>query len=494
MTDGIALRYRRDEHEKRTKEIFEDLRNETRSSDDPEFFVRVEQINYSNREDGSAESVELSVFSKKIHDYDKETTLADRNDFTIRNNLTLRNYRPFFVSIIVPIVDKRNLGFFLEMGYRWFPANIDSRRSEIPGDERRNVFDATLVCSASPFQMDRLKIRIMTGMGPFYFNGVDINDLIKADYDEKLLNSCVASATDIEAELDAAWRHSGYDYIDIYNVGHGNADYIVGGSKRILYDIGYQYRKVPSLTKPLFPKATGSFARLKPGLVVISHWDSDHFMGCVYASDDVFDVNWIAPTLTSAADKSFSLNAFRLAAFLKAIGKLMLIDRASGCGTFYNTDIYADHVLVLKMGESSKPETRNITVRNREGLFIEIYGKEHGREYVETVLAGDVPYNSMFGSLFSSPKLRFMHVPHHCSEMILDKLKTSMWTNDFSHAIISTDKDKTGTSYNENAAHRRELGKKFGTHVHYTIGDLSRNIDEIRAVRLRKDGSVQERV
>ena len=488
MTDKTLLRYRRDEHERRTKEIFEDLRNETRPSDDPEFFVRVEQINYSNSEEGSAESVELSVFSKKIYDYDRETILSDRDD------LSTRNYRPFFASIIVPIAEKRNLGFFLEMGYKWFPAVVDSRRPEVPGDERRNVFDAVLVCSASPFQMDRLKIRIMTGMGPFYYNGVDINDLIKADYDEKLLNSCVASATDIEAELDAAWRNSGYDYIDIYNVGHGNADYIVGGSKRILYDIGYQYRKVPSLTKPLFPKATGSFARLRPGLVVISHWDSDHFMGCVYASDDVFDVNWIAPTLTSKADKTFSLNAFRLAAFLKVIGKLMLIDRATGCGTFYNTDIWADHILVLKMGESSKPETRNITVRNREGLFIELYSKEHGIKFVETVLASDVPYNSMFGSLFSSEKLRYIHVPHHCSEMILDKLITSMWTNDFSHAIISTDKNKTGTNYNENAIHRRELGKKFGTNVHYTVGDLSHSIDEIRALRLRKDGSVQERV
>ena len=467
------------DHAARTEAIFKDLRLRQRPDDDPWIFVRVEQINYSNVEVGVAESVELSVFSKKIYEYDKETILAERDD------LSIKNYRPFFVSILIPIDDKKKLLFFTELRDRWMPAVIDLRDKEIPGDERRNVFDATLVCSASPFQIDRFRLRIVTGMGPFLFNGKDINDLVKKDYDASIMNNCVADDDDIESELNAAWSPSGYDYIDIYNVGHGNADYIVGGRRRILYDIGYQYRKLPSLTASLFPKATRSFAALRPSLVIISHWDSDHFMGCVYLDDAAFDVKWIAPTLTSASDKTFSLNSFRLAAFLKATGKLMLIDRTKI--VFYNTDISADNWLLLKMGISHKPETRNITTRNREGLFIEIYENK----CVETLLAGDVPYNSLWGSAFTSAGFHFMHVPHHCSEMILDQLAASTWSGNNRHAVIST--DRAGTGYNENAGHRQELDNKFGKNVHYTIGDLSRTPDDIRALRLCRGGSVLER-
>ena len=68
---------------------------------------------------------------------------------------------------------------------------------------------------------------------------------------------------------------------------------------------------------------------IQPSLVIISHWDMDHFIGCVYASDDVFKVKWIATTLPEATAKDFSINAFRLATFLKATHKLMLVDKTT---------------------------------------------------------------------------------------------------------------------------------------------------------------------
>lgn len=485
MTDNTLLRYRRYEHEKRTKEIFEDLRALYRPQGDPGIFVKVEKINYSNTETEMAESVVLSVFSEKIYEYDRETILAERDD------LSVRNYRPFFATIIVPTEDREKLGFFLEMTGRWLPAELMPENSDAPGNPREGVFMATLVCSASPFQVYRHKIRITAGRGPFHFKGKDINDLINADYDPAIMNSCIANVTDIDDELDRAWNPSGYDYIDAYNVGHGNADYIVGGSKRILFDIGYQYKQFPSSTNPsqsLFPKAARSFAMIQPSLVIISHWDLDHFIGCVYVSDDVFKVKWIATTLPEATAKDFSINAFRLAAFLKATHKLMLVDRHDAGGFFGNTDLSADRYLLLKMGCCKKPETRNITKKNSEGLFIEIYN----REKVEVLLAGDVSYNSMWGSMFDSEELRFLHVPHHCSKMKLDRLTNSKWDKGDNHAVIST--DRAGAGYNEDGKHRSELTGKFGANVHYTCGALSRSVDEIRAVRMRKDGSVQERL
>ena len=484
MTDDTAL-YWRDEHKKRTKEIFDGLRTVNRPKGDPGIFVKVEKINYSDTENETAESVVLSVFSEKIYEYDIETVLAERDD------LSVRNYRPFFATIIVPTENREKLGFFLEMTGRWMPAVLMSENPDTPENPREGVFKATLVCSASPFKIYARTIRITAGRGPFYFNGKDINDLIRDDYDPAIMNSCIASWDDINAELDNAWNPSGYDYIDAYNVGHGNADYIVGGSKRILYDIGYQYRHFPTSTNPskaLFPKAAGSFAFMKPGLVIISHWDLDHFIGCAYASDDVFKVKWIATTLPDVTDKDFSINAFRLAAFLKATRKLMLVDRKRGVFLGY-TDLSRKHILTVKMGCCHKPETSNITGKNREGLFIEIYNE---RKHVEVLLAGDVSYNSMWGSMFDSEELRFLHVPHHCSKMKTDRLINSKWDKGDNHAVIST--NRIGAKYDEDGDHRRELNGKFKANVHYTSGALSRKADEIRAVRMCKDGSVQERV
>jgi hypothetical protein len=210
----------------------------------------------------------------------------------------------------------------------------------------------------------------------------------------------------------------------------------------------------------------------------------------VYASDDIFDVKWIATTLPDATDREFSINAFRLAAFLSATHKLMLIDRRKAGVLCSSTGHPADYYLMLKMGSCKERETSNISKKNREGLFIEIYNKKG----VEVVLGGDVSYNSMWRPLFKSKELRFMHVPHHCSKMKLDRLISATWPCDSKHAVISAGRDETGTTYDHYSPHKKELDIKFGKNVHYTSGDLSRNPDELRAVRLCKDGSVKERI
>ena len=74
----------------------------------------------------------------------------------------------------------------------------------------------------------------------------------------------------------------------------------------------------------------------------------------------------------------------------------MMVDRTNA-GVFsccaYGHDGYS---LNLQMGKIRPSETKNITKRNKEGLFIEIF---YGYD-IETVLSGDVPYNSMWDKPF----------------------------------------------------------------------------------------------
>ncbi len=427
-------------------------------------FVKVDQFHYSNLNYEIPESAELTVLTEMMYEYDKETILNPNQA------LSVRNYRPYFASIIIPIDSNKTFAFLRGLEQRWFPAMFQS------GD---NSFQTSILLSASPIQIHQRTIIIKKD--GYYYKGKEINDLIKQDYDPSQMNGCMAEDDLISAELNSKWGDNSYRYIDIYNLGHGNADYIIGNKKRILYDIGYPYRHFPNNLDPMFPKTMNSFGLLKPHLVIISHWDTDHYMGCAYASDHIFNVNWIAPTLTSNNDNTFTLNSFRLVAFLKSINKLKLVDRAKS-GTFKA----GANNLVIRMGDGKPNGNSNITTRNREGLYLELVEK-NGRT---SILAGDVPYNNMDSSIFKN-KLNFLHVPHHCSKMNLNILSNSI---NGCHAIISTDtKQKIGPWPDVDIKHEAILKTNFNNNIHYTIGNNFINKYKIRALRLNPNGTICQR-
>ena len=59
--------------------------------------------------------------------------------------------------------------------------------------------------------------------------------------------------------------------------------------------------------------------------MVLSHWDDDHIMGCVYAPEKLFECPWIAPEIV----KKNAISAKRLAAYLTKKNKLTIIQRNS---------------------------------------------------------------------------------------------------------------------------------------------------------------------
>lgn len=261
---------------------------------------------------------------------------------------------------------------------------------------------------------------------------------------------------DIEEMLKDAWGNEIPETIDIYNVGHGNADYIRGEKSRILYDVGYNYRCRPRIHDRRFPRAINAIRYMKPSMVILSHWDMDHFIACTCAKKELFQVEWIAPQLCGASGKLPGVNARRIAGYLLLSGKLHLVDRSQGPAVIAKIDCAQGVKISLELGGGNE----KLSASNREGLYIKIDG---GGRMPNVLLAGDVPYRCMLEDL--SEPIQFMHVPHHCSKMELDKMKNAGWKG--GAAVISVD-----TSNKVMVDHYNILCGQFNE-VKFTHGNLS---------------------
>ena len=101
------------------------------------------------------------------------------------------------------------------------------------------LLDGILETSASPVNYLKGKLLVFTNRAI----KKSVLNKINSMYDPRKFG--YTSSSDVENILNDAWV-SDFPYkIDIYNVGHGNADYIRGSKHRILYDIGYNYRSFP---------------------------------------------------------------------------------------------------------------------------------------------------------------------------------------------------------------------------------------------------------
>lgn len=389
--------------------------------------------------------VNISVLTDEILGYDAEMfQIQDRE-------MLFHTYRPYFISFLVPL-DQNNPSTISDLGDGWFLAHFDGPAAE--SDDNRSYVELTgiLETAASPVNYMDKRLFIFTDRSL----PQSVLDKINTTYDPSLF--VCTSSSDVETILNNAWANNFPNIIDIYNVGHGNADYIKGKNKRILYDIGYNYRTIPTYSSPKFPRATQALRQVNPCCVILSHWDLDHIIGCAYAEPKVFRVPWIAPFVSltksnakKAKEKGAYPNKIRLANYLRQLGSLYLVDRKQTNKLIAVISCAKDAEIRLWLGSGYD---KNITAENRRGLILEIVDKHSRKPHI--LLTGDVPYESM-PDILNIP-VDFMHVPHHCSNMILNRLKKIPGVGNC--AVISTNRDKTGT-INYNNCHYKELKRRF---------------------------------
>ncbi len=442
-------------HKERCKAIYDSLLS-TAHTDKTPMIVRLDSDTLQwNEQDDEVQFAEFSVLTKEIYDYDRENILREFSqtvpDWT-------NTYRPFFVSFTVEI-NRENKDFLESLADNWYIATFTPVDNQTSDNDRPNQsLIANLVFSASPVRLKGGRLTIYDSTPKW--NGIPINDLETTDYDPT--HFIVHTDTDIQAALTSAWENDIPKQIDFYNVGKANADYIRGyDNHRILFDVGYE--SIRGITfnanSSTYPKASNSLRQLKPNIVIISHWDTDHYIGCAYADSALFRVKWIAPALSSKP----SLNSFRLAAYLMHLKNLLLVNRSNrGARNIAAINCKRDYELKLNMGGGAEL----LTYINRKGLYLEF---TH-RDAAHTLLAADVPYKCM-GTIANIDDLRLLHVPHHCSRLYsLDLLTRSTLSHrGESYAIITTHMDDT-PSYIEDPYHKDNLDILFGhDNVWHTI-------------------------
>lgn len=411
---------------------------------------------------GGAQFARISLLTDEMLDYDSYL-------FEGEGGTHLANeYRPYFVDFIAPFAANR-FDNIESLDEEWHYGRFI--RPENPLQDERNVLYGTLETAASPvsyFEGRLLVFRDKKLRAPLL---AEINRTYGTGSFRPMDNS------EIESVLRDAWMGDAQETIDIYNIGHGNADYIRGRHHRLLYDIGYNYRSFPSRIPEHYLKAVKALRMLKPSCVILSHWDLDHIIGCAYAEKRIYSVKWMAPHLISAHDKKASVNAVRLAKYLEILGNLCLVDRNQmnkqiavvPCGNRVEIRL----LLGNRTGE-------RMTARNMEGLAVELFDPLGRHPHV--LLAGDVPYRCM-PALYTGG-IDFMHVPHHGSGMRLPG-----WMNSGNQglcAVISTNRRSDG-AINYDGTHHRALEEAF-SRVVSTIDNRTGDDEANLAVRIYYSG------
>ena len=420
-----------DFHEQKCHTIFDNIKNGA------SIYINVEQNTLEEIEENGTQYVRMSILSDEILSYDIET-------FRIEGREEILNrYRPYFVSFIVPIRENKLKNIYA-VGENWHEAKFINNEETVV--EEGILLQGTLETSASPINCIEGKLLVFQNKAM----KKEVLDKINNTYDPYKFPK--TDSKEIEKILNDAWSKDFPNTIDIYNIGHGNADYIRGAKHRILYDIGYNYRSFPSYNNSKYLKAVRSIRQLRPSCVILSHWDLDHIIGCAYAKQNIFCKKWIAPHLVSGKDKKASTNAIRLAHYLWVLGNLCLVDREQTNKLIATIPCRKNAEMKLWLGDGNT--TTRINRKNREGLIIQIYDKNNNLG--DVLLAGDVPYQSMPDIL--KRNIDFMHVPHHCSKMELARL-SAVPTGGIA-AVISTNRNTDG-DINCDEHHHDELEKKF---------------------------------
>lgn len=383
-----------------------------------------EKSNNIEQEEGAGEFIQLSLLTPTMLDYDRGIYEIVQSgwDQTI--------YRPYFFHFVVDINQMEESGFdFLRNEERWNQWYRGSFQQDLKGDNILS-FSGYVEKVASPVTYSKRKLFIIDEKLP---DKIVNNINYTYNFSD---NSCVEDK-DVKCELYRLLGDTVFTKGRVYSVGNGNCIYLYGKRKdqgclsrrkllgidaseriRVLYDIGYHVSAVPSklLETGKQPRATKAIRMLQPTCIILSHWDSDHYMGCAYGRDSLFNCRWIAPDCKDATP-----NAKRLAKYLKLKKKLMLIEREENKketgGREISTVPRTVPELRLWMGGNGGKEDRRLTKANRQGLVLELLNKR--KTSIHCLMMGDVPYQSFKDAIKTETidPCNYLIVPHHGSAM-----------------------------------------------------------------------------
>ncbi len=404
-----------------------------------------ESVNGQYNENQPLYYLHCSIVTYEMIQYDE--LALDQNELSI-DFVEDFKYKPYFIEFMIPVYE----GDVTECN-----ENIDKNmKDELSSLTSPIWFEARYVknCDNCNQKSPYIKGRLVECASPINFSDGCIEfvgKLTDSDY-KKLTNrinyiyntSSFSSQQDIEKVLEQTIT-SPLNIARAYNVGHGNliqlrSDY---SYPSMIYDIGYITKLQNTINKKSANKA---LLQLKASIVIISHWDSDHYWGA-YTNEKLWNVPWIAPDCAEEGN----ITGKRLIRFLKNLKKMYLIERLhTNQGTTSPTQPFAkleikqkDFKLEIYCGSG---KDKQITKKNCEGLVLKITNNS-----VSTLMCGDVPYLCLSDINTNNPQsYEYIIVPHHCSEMDTSKLNKQYLS--IENAII---------------CEKKETKKKVMSNTHY---------------------------
>ena len=440
------------------------MKNETRKMLEE---IKNGELIYAQIDLWEEQDITISLVNSKMLDYDELLYSDDEESF--------KNYKPYYASVVVNnSIDNIKKLRNIKSGWNIAKFVMGNKEFFYEKLEEYIEMEGILELSASPVNYISGKIIFFTNKAIPYEDLVKINNI----YDSSRLE-IAQNDENVQNVLENVWKNDIPKKIDIYNIGHGNADYIRGNHNRILYDIGYNYRSYPNRNNTRYCRAVNALRKLKPDCVILSHWDMDHIIGCAYANQSLFNVKWIAPVFVQGEKNS--INSIRIAKYLKKLNNLILVNRDEQRKIASIGDEKKDKYMIkLSLGGNRDSK---ISLKNQQGIYIEVVANNN-----RVLLTGDFPYMSMDAKL---NKCNYLHVPHHCSNMDTTKLDSLVINGQSKCAVISTNRKKD--KINCNKEHYDKLQKIYGE-IKFTIG---KNInDEFKNISIQinlKKGIVIER-
>ena len=208
-----------------------------------------------------------------------------------------------------------------------------------------------------------------------------------------LANADKISPQELEAELTR--RIPSAEFLAIYDVGQGNANALISSIHEecpyIYFDMGCGIGSHKSTT----PKNL-VFCTCKKPLVILSHWDTDHWAGALLNKLKSLSLTWIVPLQQlDAAHKSFAHE------IIAAGGQLLVLEMPSG----------ASGESKLSNGQRLRFTQGQGSTRNDSGIImaVENYDQKFPASWL---LTGDCSY-SFFPKSFQYSAPVAVVAPHH---------------------------------------------------------------------------------
>lgn len=336
-----------------------------------ELYIHVDEI------DEISETIRFGILTDSIINYD-------------RLRRETEGYRPFFFSFvsnynqkIKSFLEKEDLQ---ETNSNWFLATFDTENDNL---ESLITIEGTAEYAASPIVSNRKTLKIIDRRLP---RGVlqDIN----ATYALPTFTDSV-----VIDKFCNTFANIKFEYADIFKAGHANVIRLRGRESgqfvSVVFDIGKHGGYVGSSPRN-YPKTNAAIKRMKPKAVILSHWDMDHILGVIEASNDMFECMWFAPEILKGT------GAKRLACYLHHKGNLVLVNRRCADGLIADISGFS-----MYMG---RDPGGNISIReNWSGIVLNYtYGD------VSTVFCGDAPYEALTNTLWTLEQIHdYIIIPHH---------------------------------------------------------------------------------